>query len=547
PGGAQRQANLDRLLDLARAFDGFTRQGLQRFLRFVQRLQERGADLGAVTPPTTEGDAVQVLSIHQSKGLEYPVVLVADLGRRFNRDDLSDPVLLHRDLGLGPRLVDPDRGVRSEPAAREALKHRLAADALAEEMRVLYVAMTRARERLILIGSISDVPAALRRWCSLIQHEAVPLPDAYLMEADSFLDLLGPCLARHRHGGPVRDVARSTLLPPDRGLFDHPSRWDIRVWEAGEDVTLVPPATDRGAGLGAVWRQLAQGRAVDLPLDEAGAAQVREVAGELARRLDWSLPTALLGGLHAKSSVTELKGAADPETDEPGGPGERGEPVLGVEPAGEEEPAAPWIVSGGWRAEPPQIDTAGDPAPAPVGTGARRRGTVTHLVLQHLDLSRPLNARDIRAQVDDLVSRQVLAPDQAASVPVERLALFFASPLGRRMRAASGLRREVPFLLRLPAAEVHRGPAPLLDGEWVLVQGVVDAVWREGEGLVIVDFKTDRVTGDPAALAAERGYDRQLRLYARAIAAAHRRPVTEACAVFLATGAVVPVDLRATG
>src|SRR5690606_8971322 len=136
-------------------------------------------------------------------------VVVADLGRQFNRDDLSRPVLLHRDLGLGPRLVDPSRGVRSEPVVREALKHRLSAEALAEEMRVLYVAMTRARERLILVGSVRDLGSALQRWCSLIQHEAAPLPDAYLLEAASYLDLLGPCLARHRDGQPLRAAAQS--------------------------------------------------------------------------------------------------------------------------------------------------------------------------------------------------------------------------------------------------------------------------------------------------------------------------------------------------
>src|SRR5690606_33009413 len=269
-------------------------------------------------------------------------------------------------------------------------------------------------------------------------------------------------------------------------------------------------------------------------------AAAREVARDLARRLDWSLPWAPLGRLPAKTSVTKLKWVAGGRT------------VDGVdvaEAAGDEEPAAPWP-AGGWQAEPPRGHRE-DPASTPAAD-ARWRGTIVHRVIQQLDLSRPLDARGLREQLDELAARQVLAPDQLALVPVHALAAFFAGPLGQRMRAARDLRREVPFLLRLPAGEVHgagsfrqeqgdgapvqghsAGASPagaaLLAGEWVLVQGVVDALWREGDGLVVVDFKTDRVTGDPAALAVERGYDRQLRLYARATTAAYGRPVTEAC------------------
>nr|MBO2508495.1 hypothetical protein [Bacillota bacterium] len=546
PGGAQRRANLERLLELARAFDGFARQGLHRFLRFVERLKERQADVGTVTPAASAGDAVQVLSIHQSKGLEFPVVLVADLGREFNRDDLGAPVLLHRDLGLAPRLVDPQRGTRSDPAAREALKHRLWAESLAEEMRVLYVAMTRARERLILLGSVRDVPSALQRWCSLVQHPETPLPDGYLLEASSFLDLLGPCLARHRHGAPLRQAAPAALLPAHRRLFDDPSRWDVHVWRAEQAVRLVPPSPAQEGGLDGVWDRLCRGEPVDLPRDGDGAERAREAERDLDRRLQWSPPWAPLGRLPAKTSVTELKAAAGRDAAAAAAASEpEASPEASPEAAGEEEPAAQWLPPAPWQAELPRIDLGGDGGPP--AAGARRRGTVTHLILQHLDLSRPLDAAGIAAQVKGLVARQVLSPGDADLVPVRRLARFFASPLGRRMRSAAGLRREVPFLMRLPAAEVHGDAAAApelqtaLQSEWVLVQGVVDALWREPHGLVLVDFKTDRVTGDAAALAAERGYDRQLRMYARAVAAAYGEPAAEAYAVFLDTGDVVPV------
>src|SRR5690606_1570350 len=256
---------------------------------------------------------------------------------------------------------------------REALNHRLSAEALAEEMRVLYVAMTRARERLILVGSVRDLGSALQRWCSLIQHEAAPLPDAYLLEAASYLDLLGPCLARHRDGQPLRAAAQSTLLPSDRQLYDHPSRWEVHLWQAAEAVTLVAPAADRGAGLAAVWSELVRGRPVEFPAGEAAAAAAREVARDLARRLDWSLPWAPLGRLPAKTSVTELKWVAG---------GRTVDGVDAAEAAGDEEPAAPWP-AGGRHAEPPRIHRE-DPASTPAAD-ARWRGTIVHRVIQQLD------------------------------------------------------------------------------------------------------------------------------------------------------------------
>ncbi|TLN17021.1 helicase-exonuclease AddAB subunit AddA, partial [bacterium] len=146
PGGAQRQANLRSLYDRARQYEATTFRGLFRFLRFVEKFRESGHDLGAARALGENEDVVRVMSIHKSKGLEFPVVIVAGLGKQFNTSDLREQALLHKELGIGLPVMDPELRLTYPSIAWEAIKRRLYFEMLAEEMRILYVALTRARE-----------------------------------------------------------------------------------------------------------------------------------------------------------------------------------------------------------------------------------------------------------------------------------------------------------------------------------------------------------------------------------------------------------------
>lgn len=192
PGGKQRFANLMLLHDLARQFGAFQRQGLARFTEFLDNLEE-DADFGPATIAETAGNAVRMMSIHRSKGLEFPIVVIADLGKQFNTQSLKEAILLDRDVGIAPTLVDEPRRARFSSLASVVAKQQIGDQQMAEEIRVLYVAMTRAKEKLVLVGSSSgaSLEVAQRDWTGHIG----PLPAGKVLSARTMLDWLLPIAA----------------------------------------------------------------------------------------------------------------------------------------------------------------------------------------------------------------------------------------------------------------------------------------------------------------------------------------------------------------
>lgn len=515
PGGPQRRANLLALHDRARQFDHFSRQGLDRFLRFMERLRERGEDLGAAPAIGEAEDVVRIMSVHAGKGLEFPVVFMAGLGTAFNRQDLRGDVLVHRDLGLGPMVADVDRRVRYPSLAHRALCHRKRLEGLAEEMRILYVALTRAREHLVLVGSARGVDACCEDWAAAAATTGWPLDEARLAGGSCFLDWIMPALARHRDGTEIRKRGGFPVPPADGEVAGDFSRWLVRLWLAGD----ITPAQVEPAKEGIPW-----GRIVALEPIE-GERVISKTGGDLreriAARLDWRYPHGEVTGRFAKVTVSEVKGRFDPFAVE--GEDAAAPPARTFRPVALERPRFTATEAGGLT--------------------AAERGAAVHLTVQHLNLSRPLDADDIEDQLAAMVAGDLLTPEQAAAVDVRSLARFFGSTPGSRLRARPDMvRREMAFYLALPAHEVY----PDLDGnaDRVVVQGMIDAlVFGDDGSITILDFKTGDFPGEDG-LADYRG---QVNLYARAAAGAFRRPVTEALLIFLDAGLVYTVPIGEDG
>ncbi|MEW6523698.1 MAG: helicase-exonuclease AddAB subunit AddA [Bacillota bacterium] len=500
PGGSQRQANLRALYDRARQFDGFARQGLFRFLRFVERLRE-SQDLGSAPALGEDEDVVRVMSVHKSKGLEFPIVILLDAGKAFNWRDLYGDVLCHRDLGLGPRVVDPDRRIKYPSLAHTAVACQRRLEALAEEMRVLYVAMTRAREKLVVVGSARDLEGKCRRWATATRVMGWPLPDAWLARAGTWLDWLGPALARHAAGRAICEHGQSPLEVLDARVRDDPSAWTVTILPASGRLRA---QAGEGEDLGGLtWQEIRELKLPSTPPDPV-------LAAEVAKRLDWSYPQARLAERAAKVSVSELKRLYDPSREDAEDRSARHRPPF---------PRPQFLTAGGVR-----------PSGAELGTGV-------HTVMQHLDLEGPLDVLDIARQVEDMVQRELLLPAVARAIDPVPLAAFFQSLLGRRLvQARTTVRREIPFTLAVPAQELYEeldGP-----GEFVVVQGIIDCAFAHAGGLVLLDFKTDREGEKTRLLPA---YRQQVSIYRRALSGATGKAVTEAYLVFLATGTAVPV------
>ncbi|MCI9038183.1 MAG: helicase-exonuclease AddAB subunit AddA, partial [Oscillospiraceae bacterium] len=427
-GGERRRENLIALYEHARAFEGAGYKGLFAFVSHLRFLLENGEQPAVAAGSVSSG--VQIMSIHRSKGLEFPIVILTDLNKGFNGTDLQTPVLVHPQLGLGPLYIDLDRHIRYPTIARGAVAGRVSREMRAEEMRVLYVGMTRAKEKLILVSAMQSAAKKLERLTTL---SALPVPPETVDGAGSMAEWLLLPLLRRCEAAPLRLLA--DLDEGDWALLED-APWQVQIhdgapYDEPPDLTEAEQAAAPSAGL---------------PVD-------REALG-------YVYPYQAACTTSTKLTATQLKGR---EKDK-----EIAEDT--VQPYVHREFAAPRFLSG----------------QKPMGPEAR--GTAVHLVMQYVDLS---GKTDAAATVADLVERRLLTAEQAQSVDLAAIRQFLASPLAQELRQADELEREYRFSLLVPAEDYY---PELAEGDEVMLQGVVDLYAVKDGAVTVVDFKTDQVS-----------------------------------------------------
>ena len=468
--GAQRQARLTALYDYVRRLVQSGRTGLFDCVSHLRRLLENG-DAPAITAARASG-GVRIMSVHKSKGLEFPVVVLADLNRSFNRQDLDRPVLVHPQLGVGAERVETERRIRYDTVSKSALALTLEREAKAEELRILYVAMTRAQEKLIMVCSRKNPEKHLRELAALTE---LPVPPEAVSGANCpgdwlLLTLLNTFQASELHG--FAGVRPSELTEAPAGVTVHLHRIGGEETEG----TASPAAEDAG----------------ESPDTTPDTASLGFVYGHRAATVTPS-----------KVTATQLKGRAiDEEIAEGTLPRRR-----------ESAPERPRFLQ------------------EKRGLTGAERGTAMHLVMQFLPLDTAAKPRAVAEVIDGLRRRRLLTPEQAAALDVPALVRFLASPLAERIRNAPRLWREYRFAL-LTDAGIYDGDAA---GEEMLLQGVADCVFETESGLAVVDFKTDRVQTAEVQQRAE-VYRAQLDAYAGALSRILERPVTERILYFFACG-----------
>ncbi len=503
--GIQRRANLIRLHERARQFGGFVRQGLHRFLRFIEDLEREGGDLGPAPAVSEAEDVVRIMSIHRSKGLEFPVVVLPDLAKPFNFSDASGSMLYERRGHIGLPVVDLERGIRYPTLTSLAVAEEIRRQIRAEEMRILYVAMTRAREHLVCVATASlDRIEQQRARGRILGGELLPSDIAL---ARSHLDWL---------------LAALTALPPGTVRFDSPPDADADTpplfTVRCHDQRAIASWTSPEQTARRLEASLARFANLEPPPDaDEDSPAVRAVF----RRLRWSYPHAGATTVPAVVAASELKRrlTVDAEADE------------------RRRPLAPPAVD----IDVPRFARERDPSQASLS--AAELGTLTHLVLQHLDLRRPCDVDDIAAQVDEMVARRLLTLAERQAIALEPVAWLFTTDLGARLRGmAESVLREAPFVLAIPPEQVVPGITTQAGPEdIVLARGMIDCLLLTDDGAEVIDFKTDSIGRDKLA---ERValYRPQIEIYTQAVQEIWRRPVVGRWLAFLTVPEVVAVE-----
>lgn len=498
PGGQRRRANLDLLIERAVTYASGSYSGLFNFVRYIEQLKKNDIDFGEAAVPEDGKGRVRIISIHKSKGLEYPVVILAGMGKKMNFQDASGSMVIHPEYGIGLDAVNLRNRKKKASVYKRFISKQIIRDTLAEELRILYVAMTRAKEKLIMTGmcGTKKLDEQLKAWYRASEGAEETLSDWVLAGAKSYLDWLMPCLM----GTDAMELWMKRRNLP----FTHHGNKESELFE----VRMVDIRQLLGREVVRTVHQRYRKEELLLRNQSAGSEVVSAVGELLQEDESWQYPGQELLAIKGKYTVSELKKA-----DELSGEGE----ILFNYSSGmgenEEEPEE----MPDFMKEPEEKqDDIRDVLPV----GGAFRGTSYHRVLELLDFAGSPSAESIgwiREQMTAMVVSKRLTQEQYLRInPYDICELVF-SDIGKRMRNADRrhlLHRESQFVMGVPVSMVDQ---QLESGELVIVQGIIDAWFEEDEKLILIDYKTDRVSKDGGADILKQRYCRQLDYYQYAL------------------------------
>lgn len=471
PGGAQRRANLDMLIEKARAYEASSYKGLFHFVRYIEQLQKYDVDYGEASIEDEYADTVRVMTIHKSKGLEFPVVITAGMGKRFNMQDARSTVALHAAMGVGLDAVDLEYRTKIPSIIKKVIQKEEALESLGEELRVLYVALTRAKEKLIITGTLSKPEDKIAGYQMLGKDTEGTLSFFQLSHASTYWDWILPAVLKCReelfeiqvlH---IEDVVKESIEEEEKSSL---SRNVLENWNVEE-------------------------------IYEPGLHEMMQ------EQFSFSYPYEKSSERKLKFTVTELKKrayeiAADEREEEQG------------ERFYEEPEVVPLLPQFMQREE---------------GLTGAPRGTAYHRVMELLDFAGMRNTGNMQwfgCWLEEQVRNGRMEEGAAGCIRQADIMEFLQCDVGKRMQEAARkqkLYREQPFVLGVDAKELYPEEE---DGELILIQGIIDAYFEEPDGLVVVDYKTDKVNNGKEL---EERYQEQLRYYAKALEQMSAKKVKE--------------------
>ena len=476
PAGSRRTANLNMLLEKASAYEKTSYKGLFHFVRYIDELQKYDVDFGEADTVGENEDVVRIMSIHKSKGLEFPVVFVSGMGKNFNRQDTRSKMVLHPELGIGLDYMDGRKRIKSPTIAKKAIAKQIDLENLGEELRVLYVALTRAKEKLILTGTLKDAAKKIETfWLQAKMSDRADEPLSYLIRegATGYLDWVLPA------------------------VLSYGEKYQVRIVEAAELVVKeIENQIDQAAGLTERMEKI-------MDTDD-------RLVSQLAERFAVKYPYQTDITRKNKYSVSELKHRAMREKFEA-----LQEDTIEVFAEEKETETVPLFIQKQQEAEETGTETERR-SPGAI------RGTAVHRVMECYDFT---SEQGVKEQILHMVEEEKITKEMSRLVKIRPLQQFISSETGKRMAAAQKagtLYREKPFVMGFSEKELEKygfgteteESVRTKEEDLTLIQGIIDVFWTEEDGIVLLDYKTDHVEN---AITLKERYETQLRLYADAL------------------------------
>ena len=447
--GIQRQANLRILFQRAKQYEQTSFKGLFNFINFINKLRKSSGDLGTAKILGENEDVVRIMSIHKSKGLEFPVVFLSGCGKQFNLRDINDSLLFHEELGIGADCIDIKKRIRYTTLQKYAIKKKFELETLSEEMRILYVALTRAKEKLIITGSSynlqKDIDACYKAGVKGF-NKVIP---SELLKQKSYLKWIMTALIKHKDGDILRQGKNEFVE-----ISDDLSSWKINFHKKSD------------FGTENVEDSIEKKNISILSLNYSNF----EVDEEIRKRLEFRYKYRDVCSVPSNISVSDIKKAE--------------EEIF--------EPQAENLFSEEKNRKKPKFIMEEK------GLSKAEKGTAMHFVMQKLDLNKVNLLNEIKEQIKNMFEKGLITKDEEESINIFKIQKFFKSNLGQRLLKAykenKQVFRELPFITEIPVKRIEKDLIDkIFNNEKLRLQGIIDCFFEEDDGIVLLDYKTDYV------------------------------------------------------
>ena len=469
--GELRQANLKMLFERAKQCESISFKGLFNFINYIEKIKTSSKDMDSAKVIGENDDVIRIMSIHKSKGLEFPVVFLSGTGKQFNMQDLNNKILLHPEIGIGVKYIDYDRQIEYDTLSKQAMKNQIMLETLSEEMRVLYVALTRAKEKLIITGYST---AEKQKEIDEIVYKYDKLNPIVLKKYKSYLDWIKLIYVYHRE-----DMSQLAI---------------IQMYDKNEVLKMCNAKSfDEKEKQKYISEQILK-KLSEISID-------KEKQKKIAETLEYEYKYKNATTIPTKTSVTELKTWCQ------------------ISERAKKEPT-PNCPEGKKRTDPKLPKFLQNDEEIKI-TNAEK-GTLIHLCMQKLDLTKhTYTIDDVKELVAKFEAKRIITSKEAEAININKVYQFTKSKIWYEMLQAKEVQREKPFYINIPAKEIYDEELE----ENILVQGVIDLYYINSDGkLILVDFKTDYVENRDENILIDK-YKVQLDLYKRALIEALGRNV----------------------